>query len=108
MDEIKITITYQGHDFTFDDELKAYLFHLALQNGIYAEFDFDEVMKYVEKTYDVVRYPNTTWFEDVATFVAENQEKLRSLCAEKIFYRFAEDNPDESEYDDDFDDEEED
>ncbi len=108
MEDIKITITYQGRDFTFDNGLKAYIFYLAIQYGMYLEFDFEEVLKYVEKTYDVVRYPTSTWVEDVAEFVAANWEKMRGLCCGKIFYRFAENDPDDNTYDDDFDDEEED
>lgn len=101
MNEIKIEITYNGQSFIFDDGLKAYIFHLGIVDGMLNDFGFEGLMEYVEKVYDVAKYPSTTWVEDVAEFIAENWEKLKDSCTSRIFDRFAKDAPDGFEGEDD-------
>lgn len=110
MDEIKIEVTYNGRSFVFNDGLKAYIFHLGIEDGMFNDFGFEGLLEYVDKVYEVAKYPPTTWVEDVAEFTAENWEKLKDFCAHRIFDRFAENKPDgfEGEADEDYEDEDND
>lgn len=94
MDTLKLQIIYEGQTFTFDDGLKAYIFHLGIQNGMYAEFGADVLMQFVDKVYQVAKYPGTTWVEDVAIHVAEYWEKLKDLDTEEVFDDFVENKED--------------
>lgn len=89
MDKLEVQITYKGQTFKFEDGLKAYIFNLGIQYGIFDEFGFDVLLQFVDKVYEVANIPSTTWVEDIVKHVAEHWEELKEMDADDVFDDFA-------------------
>ena len=77
--ELKFTVTYGKHTFTFAQGAKAYIFHTGIYNDIDKKYGIKGLLAYVNFVHDCyIADDNHTPLGALADFIASKWKKLKN------------------------------
>ena len=89
--ELKFTVTYGKHTFTFEQGSKAYIFHTGVYNDIDKKYGIKGLLEYVDFVHDCyIEDSNRTPLGALADYIAAKWKKIKNKSLYDVLEKFYE------------------
>jgi hypothetical protein len=87
--ELKFTVTYGKHTFTFEQGSKAYIFHTGVYNDIDKKYGIKGLLEYVDFVHDCyIEDSNRTPLGSLGDYIAAKWKKIKNKSLYDVLEKF--------------------